>query len=34
MLTDLPSHQETGTDAAYVEGMIGRTPLRRLAPRP
>jgi len=31
MLTDSPSRQETGTDATYIEGMIKRTPLRRLA---
>jgi NAD(P)-dependent dehydrogenase (short-subunit alcohol dehydrogenase family) len=31
MLTDSPSRQETASDASYIEGMIRRTPLRRLA---
>jgi NAD(P)-dependent dehydrogenase (short-subunit alcohol dehydrogenase family) len=31
MLTDSPSRQETASDASYIEGMIKRTPLRRLA---
>ena len=31
MLTKSPSRQETGTDPQYVENMIKRTPLRRLA---
>jgi len=31
MLTDSPSRQETGTDPQYIENMIKRTPLRRLA---
>jgi len=31
MLTDSPSRQETGTDPQYLESMINRTPLRRLA---
>jgi len=31
MLTDSPSRQETGTDPLYIESMIKRTPLQRLA---
>ncbi len=31
MLTDSPSRQETGTDPKYIEAMIKRTPLNRLA---
>jgi NAD(P)-dependent dehydrogenase (short-subunit alcohol dehydrogenase family) len=31
MLTDSPSRQETGTDPRYIEDMIRRIPLRRLA---
>lgn len=31
MLTDSPSRQATGTDPQYIENMIKRTPLQRLA---
>ena len=31
MLTESPSRQETGTDPQYIESMIKRTPLQRLA---
>jgi NAD(P)-dependent dehydrogenase (short-subunit alcohol dehydrogenase family) len=31
MLTDSPSRQETGTDPQYIENMVKRTPLQRLA---
>lgn len=31
MITESPSRQETGTDPQYIENMIKRTPLRRLA---
>lgn len=31
MLTDSPSRQETASDPSYIENMIKRTPLQRLA---
>jgi 2-deoxy-D-gluconate 3-dehydrogenase len=31
LMTDSPSRQKTGTDAAYMEAMLKRIPLHRLA---
>jgi NAD(P)-dependent dehydrogenase (short-subunit alcohol dehydrogenase family) len=31
MLTDSPSRQETAADPTYIDAMIQRTPLKRLA---
>ena len=31
MLTDSPSRQQTGLDPQYIENMIGRIPLRKMA---